>query len=421
MEKEHRIKLLGSGPAKLFFSQMGFNTAFTYLTSGVYLSGLAILMGAGDVLVSYISIITNICGVLILALSSFIERFRSRKKLTVSLTVLQNLTTLLIVAIPALFPPAFRLAAFVPVVVAAFTLQAQATVALNNWMVCFIAEERRGRYVSLRQTLSLIVKVVLSLAGGYFMDIVNGEYTGFVVVFLAAFASGIAEIALLLRIPDHIALASPGKKYKLSDAINTPAKDRPYLIFVVYISVFYLTLNVADSFTMVYIMRYLALPYQLSTALYMLISLPQIVLLGVWGRISDKRGHAFALKASIWFFIGETLLMAFAAPESYQIFIPAAFIIASVANAGFVVAVFNRRYELMPNTNRILYDNFFTAAVGVSTLLGPIVGGAIKNTIESSSILAGAIQFPGIRLLYIVSTCGILLLQLVFARVQKKA
>ena len=35
-----------SRPRTCFLVQAGFGTAFTYLTSGVFLSGLAILMGA---------------------------------------------------------------------------------------------------------------------------------------------------------------------------------------------------------------------------------------------------------------------------------------------------------------------------------------------------------------------------------------
>ncbi len=116
--------------------------------------------------------------------------------------------------------------------------------------------------------------------------------------------------------------------------------------------------------------------------------------MGIWGRISDRRGHAFALKASIWFFAGETLLMAFAAPQSYHIFIPIAFLIASIANAGFIVAVFNRRYELIPESNRIIYDNFYTAAIGVATILGPLLGGVFKGALYA--LLLRLIRF-GLR------------------------
>ncbi|MEG0494535.1 MAG: MFS transporter, partial [Clostridia bacterium] len=83
-----------------FHIQIMFGTAFTFLTSGVFLSGFAMYMGASDLLVSYISMITNICGVSILFFSGLVGRFRSFKKITISLTILSKLATLLIVLIP---------------------------------------------------------------------------------------------------------------------------------------------------------------------------------------------------------------------------------------------------------------------------------------------------------------------------------
>ena len=162
---------------------------------------------------------------------------------------------------------------------------------------------------------------------------------------------------------------------------------------------------------MVYMMKYLELPYQTVTALYMIISLPQVVWLGAWGRLSDQRGHQFVLTSSIWLFAGETLFMSFAGPGTWQVFIPAAFLVSSAANAGFAVAVFNRRYELMPQENRIVDDNFYTAAIGLGVILGPRVGGAVKGVTQASPVIAGAVPFAEIRLLYLLSTAGILLLQ----------
>lgn len=54
MFMKRREKILDTGPRICFFVQTAFGTAFSYLTSGVFLSGLALLMGAGDVLVSYL-------------------------------------------------------------------------------------------------------------------------------------------------------------------------------------------------------------------------------------------------------------------------------------------------------------------------------------------------------------------------------
>lgn len=420
MDKDSKTKILDSKPLVCFFVQTGFGTAFTYLTSGVFLSGLAILMGAGDVLISYLSVIVNICGVLILAFAAYLERFKSRKRLTIALTVLSRLTTLFIAVIPIIVPDRLQLLLFVAAVVVAFTLQAQTTVVLNQWMFEFVDGKKSGRYISLRQTMTLAVTVLLSITGGYFMDFVNGRYIGFAVLFSAAGLLGIFEIITLASTPDCRQYQSSAENCRLRDLITIPLKNKCFTGFVVYIAAFYLLLNIADSFTMVYLMKYLSLPYKMVTAMYMIISLPQVVLLGIWGKISDRYGHEFVLKTSIWLFAGETLFMFFASPEYWFIFIPLAFLIASVANAGFVVAVFNRRYELMPEENRIVYDNFYTAAIGLGFILGPMLGGLIKSGLEGVSELTVNVSFAGIRLLYLISTAGILLLQLIYLNIRKR-
>lgn len=420
MTEKWSKKLYKSNPRSLFLAQAVFGTAFTYLTGGVFLSGLAILMGAGDVLVSYLSVIVNICGVLILVFASFLERFSSRRRLTIILTVLTRITTIFIVAIPALFPQRMQLAFFIPAVIAAFTLQAQTTVVLNQWMMGFMDQNTNGRYISLRQTLTLIVTVILSITSGHRMDSMQGKYTGFVLLFAAAGIMSIVEILLLIRTPDSAPYHSSAQTCRLRDLIQQPLKNRYFTRFVVYILAFYLLLNISDSFTTVYMLKYLVLPYQTVTAMSLLLSLPQVVLLGIWGKISDKYGHHFVLKTSIWLFAGETLFQIFASPDSWQIFIPLAFLTASAANAGFVIAVFNRRYELMPKTNRIVYDNFYTAAIGVGFILGPMIGGMVKSRIEESTGLTSAIPFAGIRLLYLISTAGILILQFVYYHLRKK-
>lgn len=399
---------------KIFHIQIIFSTAFTFLTGGVFLSGFAMYMGAGDILVSYISMITNICGVSILFFSGIISHFTSFKKITVCLTILSKLATLLIVLIPQIIPKNAQIAVFVPLMLVAFTLQAQTTVVLNNWMVRFVDEKKSGKYIARRQTFVLAVTVLLSIVGGRVLDKFSGAYVGFLILSAAALLMAVIEFFVLLKIPDARQLKQISEKRKFRDIFQVPVKCAPYFRFVVYIFLFYLILSIADSFTVVYMIRYLELSYTTTTLMQMLISLPQIFLLSTWGKISDKKGHSFTLKTSIWFFVGETLFMAISNSKNFYIMIPIAFLFAAAANSGFVVSVFNRRYELMPQEGRILYDNFCSAAIGLAFILGPVLGGAIKQLIESIHGFSGIMEFSNIRLLYVISTICIILLQLIF-------
>ncbi|MFQ7551751.1 MAG: hypothetical protein ACLRMZ_17310 [Blautia marasmi] len=74
----------------------------------------------------------------------------------------------------------------------------------------------------------------------------------------------------------------------------------------------------------------------------------------------------------------------------------------------------------MPKGNRILYDNFYTAMIGLGFILGPMIGGAIKGILESGAAVRFAAAMNGIHCLYLISTAGILLLQVIYYRVQGK-
>ncbi len=415
-------KRMPPGPQRGFIAHFSCSTAFIFLTSGVFLSGLAVSIGAGDVLIGYITAIPNICGVLILAFSSLVERVEDRKRLAILLTACSRLVTLLIVLIPRFPLGRLTVPIFMVVVVTAFTLQAQTAIVVNNWMVGFLDGGKRGRYISLRQTASLIATVILSLVAGRIVDRAGSQYAGLQIVFGLAILAAIAEVCILLRIPGPPAGEPTRAKYRLIDMIAVPMKNKPFMAFVLYISLFYFLLYISDSFTVLYMMRYLRLPYATITGLQMLISLPQIVLLRLWGRLSDKRGHRVVLESSIWLFICESLFLALSGAGNYGLTISVAFLFASAANAGFAVSVFNRRYEMMPADGRILHDNFYSASIGIAFLLGPVVGGGIKNAIAASPV-CDALAFGEIRILYMVSVLGILLLQLgyrIYTRVKPR-
>lgn len=395
---------------RLFNTQIVFGTAFTYLCSGVFLSGFAMMINADDLLINYINMITNICGITILFFSTLIGKCKNYKRVSIILTILSRLITLFIIFIPMIFPPSARIAAFITIMIVAFTLQAQTTVVINNWMVSFVDQNKSGRTIAIRQTFVLIVNVILAISGGQLLDSIPDAYLGFGILFAIAAIMSTAEVISLIFIPD--AQQPTRQKYKWIDSVVVPMKNKPFLHYVLYIFFFYLLLSIADSFTVVYMMRYLQMSYTLSTGLQLIITLPQVFLLIIWGKISDKRGHRFTLIMSIWFFSAQMLFFALSNSATFLIFIPISFFFAAIGNSGFIVSVFNRRFELMPKEGRILYDNFFTATVGLAFILGPLAGSGIQRLLSMSTIVQ-EIEFGSIRLIYAISATALLLLQII--------
>lgn len=170
MNQNNKVITPEEKTSKAFHIQVLFGTAFIYLTGGVFLSGLAMYMDASDLLVSYISMMTCICGVSILFFSGIIGRFHSFKKITIALMLVSKLATLSLVLIPILVPRNVQIAVFIVLMLIAFTLQAQTTVVLNNWMVTFVDEKKAANTLPKGKPLcfSLLLPFPLE-AGGFWM------------------------------------------------------------------------------------------------------------------------------------------------------------------------------------------------------------------------------------------------------------
>ncbi len=147
-KQNQQEKGFAPGPRRDFILHFSLATGFAFITSGVFLSGLAVGVGAGDILIGYITAIPNICGVLILAFSSLVERAANRKKLAIWLTAASRLVTLLVALIPLLPPGPLTICVFAVAVVTAFALQAQTTVVVNNWVLAFIGDKNSTFYAA---------------------------------------------------------------------------------------------------------------------------------------------------------------------------------------------------------------------------------------------------------------------------------
>jgi len=292
-------------------------------------------------------------------------------------------------------------------------------IALNNWLISVVPENIRGRYFSIRQTFSLIINVSLPLVVGRMLDVISNKYEGFLIVFGLGLVMTIIEMLVFIRVGEHHSKSTRDEHFKLIDVLRLPLANKEFIRYIIYVALFFLALYISDSFTTVYMIRYLKLPYTSIIAFQMLMSIPQIFLLRVWGKISDKKGHHFILATSIWFFVGESFFMGLTNSKTVYIFMPIAFIFAAIANSGFVIGVFNRRYAIVPEKGRIIYDGFYSAVIGLTFILGPFIGGVIKTFISTNSFIQKNIAFGEFRILFFISAFCIIVLQIAEAIMRK--
>ena len=395
-----------------FILQVIFATIFTLLTGGVYISGFAIYLGASDEIVSYITTIPNICCIFLVIGCIFLEGVKSPKKAVVTMVVISKFFICSIVTIPLFVQSEMRQVVLLAVMIIAYIIQALYGTVLNKWFVSVVPDNIRGRYFSVRQFFALLVNVILPLITGRFMDTVADQYTGFIVLFSLGLLSMVVEVLMYLNIEEPPVESLEKGKIKIYDVVRIPLKNREFFRYSFVLFVFYLFLYLSASFKSVYMIRYLEMSYTFINFITILPAVMQMFMIRLWGRVSDKYGHKFVMNTSMWFFAAEALFWGLVSKTTMVLFIPVACIFSAIANSGFAVGAFNRRYEIIPEKGRTLYDGFYSAIVGVALLLAPILGGAVKTMAASNSFIKSNIQFGEFRMLFMITFISIIVLQI---------
>lgn len=419
---QHDAQLINSPNRRnldLFIVQVIFANAFAILTGGEFLAGFAIYLGASDNLVGYIPLIGGISGISLIFFGILMEGFSRRRKLVVVLNSIVKPLLVSVVLIPLLVPESMQVALLFIILFLAYILNALLGLAVNSWFVKVIPIRIRGRYFSIRQIYAVLVMVLLPIMAGRVLDTVPNPYLGFIVLFTAAFVFGGGETLAFSKV-DDVTVENMGKSIKLLDVFRVPIKNKRFMNYTISNVVFHIALYLSASYTQVYMIRYLQLSYTFITSMTMLNAIVQMFAYSQWGKISDKYGYAFVMNLSYWFYAIQMLLWALVSTGSMYIFIPLVYIISSFSNSGFLVGSFNYRYDIMPEKGRSFYDAFYSAAIGITLLITPWIGGKIKDCMGNVEFIKTNIQFGEFRVMFAMSALGLVMLSLYLLVAKRK-
>ena len=87
--------------------------------------------------------------------------------------------------------------------------------------------------------------------------------------------------------------------------------------------------------------------------------------------------------------------------KTIQYIYPLMNVLSAVGQTGFSVALFNKRYELIPEKGKVLYEMLFSATIGITVLISPFLGGMLRNLFLKTPV--AKIEFGNIRAVYLIS------------------
>ena len=339
---------------------------------------------------------------LILGLFSFLiyERMECRKNLLVTLNILSRLLICSIVFIPLLHAGDTATLTIVSILVSLGSiLWGIYSVGFNIWLMSSVPKNTRNQFIYTRTMWLRISFTVTSLVMGYVLDWFNKSYAGFLIIFTISLGFSILDAVVLTKIDEPANKVEHNHKFNSTEFLE-PLRNHEYRKMLTFVFLYYFSLTLSSSYTSLYQIRYLGFNYGFISTIYVITYFLMIVCTRFWSRLEREKGMRFVLKTSGLVAITEFFVYAFLTSERVFLF-PIAAIIAGIGNSGFNIAIFNYRYEVMPDNNRTIYEGWYGAIFGISVLLSPIAGDIFMKVLPTFENTI--FQYSGFQLRYFIS------------------
>jgi MFS family permease len=346
---------------------------------------------------------------------ALIRRFKSRKLLVLTFALLQGLMFLPMLGL-TFFPRASNgwwLILFVTI----YSISASLTSPVwGSIMAEVVPDHLRGRYFSLRGTLSTLTNTVSFMAAGVFLTfLVHKALWGFAILFGAAFIFRMISCGLLTQlfeIPPRDKSPVRIQTGNFTRGLFSTNLGR-YMLFLFSMS---FAVNLASPYFAVYQLHDLKFSYFTFAALGTASSVATLFTMSRWGRIADRIGNLKVMIASsilvpliplLWLVSRNLVVLGFVQAFS------------GLAWAGFNLCSVNYLYDATATENRTRYLAWFNCGNGLAAGTGALLGGYLVTHMPAllgyqvlslfliSGILRGAaalIFLPGLKEVRRVST-----------------
>ncbi len=166
----------------------------------------------------------------------------------------------------------------------------------DNWMSSIIPQGMMGRYLGQRMAIRSAFYLIAFCMSGYLLDsITGGTWDGFSAIFVMAFLSVAGYLTIYSFMNDPRKIQSYKKEPKQEEfsffEFIGDLKERKLGTFVVFVSLFGLTVNICGPLYAVYMLQELKFSYLSFTIITSVEYFARVVSGPFWGRYADKVGN----------------------------------------------------------------------------------------------------------------------------------
>ena len=382
------------------------------LAGGIFLMGFALkILQASAQQVGILASLPMFANLAQIFGSVIIEKTGKKKLLCFFSVLISRVLWILIVLLPlAIFAPLadFRIWVLVAVIAGSSVFGSLAGVSWLAWMSDLVPENIRGSYFGKRNMIASACGMVIVLLGGKFITIWEGRFSeqnpfGFILLFIAGLAAGLLAVWFLSRIPETGQSAQKqGEEFSFS-VFFKPLKDKNFLSLILFVSAWMFAIQIAAPFYGVFMIEHLKIDFSNITIFGTFATLATLLMMKIWGPMSDKLGNKPIIIVSGWILILIPFVWILALPGKYYLPVLAAHILSGAFMAGAALSQFNILIKLTPQQGRSVYLALFAAITGLAGAVAPIVGGSLSKMLSGINFTVFAYTVSNLHFIFLIS------------------
>lgn len=374
------------------------------LTAGAFLTGLALMLGAGNLTLGLITALPFLIQPLQLLGAWLIERQGQRKPLTV-LGSLGRAVWLVVIVLPYLpFGATQRLALLVTALSISHALLTICANAWTNWMTDLVPPRLRGRYFGTRNTVLAAVAMLVNYLGGAWLDRMRaaGDLAhGYALMLGLAVLCGACSTLLLARQPEPPMARLP--RLPLREVVCLPFRHPAFRRFMAVLVLWNLALGTSAPFFGAHALTVLGVSFATLAMFDVITSAVSLLTLPWWGRLSDRIGHRRVLLICMALVVLLPWSWILATPDTLWILFLNA-MLAGIGWPGVGLAQGNRLLERAPATARSAYLAIFAAATGLAFFVASTGAGALADLLAGVQWHLGPLTLNEYQITFLLSS-----------------
>ncbi|NLF31059.1 MAG: MFS transporter [Planctomycetes bacterium] len=360
------------------------SSAMVTLQGGPFLAAFAIALGASNYEVGLLATIGFASQLMQLLGLLLVQRMPVRRAIIVLTAGASRLLWVLILLIPVLFADRGTTFLMQWLFVAA-ALGAMGVPAWNSLIRDVVPARIMGRLFSRRLVLWMISALVLTGAGGYFVDgwtlwLPDHALYAYSILFAAGLAFGLVGLAAIARLPEP--RLEPARA-SLADLLKGPVADRRFRNLLHYIAFWNFAVNMAGPFFIVYLLQRIGLALGTVTMLVVISQITNTLFLRIWGKLADRYSNRSVLAISSPLFLLAIVGWTFTTlPEKHLLTMPllvAIHVLSGMSLAGVSLASWNIAIKLSPPGQTHAYMAVYGIAGAVGGAVAPMLGGVFAD------------------------------------------